>query len=138
MRRRHNGFAMLDVLVALVLLAVTLGAACVTLVQTMRATHDALVATRAVDLASDLSEQLKQAHGPEDIDTLLRAWRERVRGTLPVVGIAPDEVASMVPLGDPEDEAAAPDAIHLLTLRWRSTRGHTEELSLPVVVGAGS
>ena len=45
---------MLDVLVALLLLAVTLTGACATLVQTLRATHAALLASRATDLAADL------------------------------------------------------------------------------------
>jgi type II secretory pathway pseudopilin PulG len=140
MRRRQDGFAMLDVLVSLMLLAVTLTAACMTLVQTMRATHDALLTTRAVDLAADLSEQLKRPHRPEDIDTLLTEWRDRVRSTLPVVGIAPEDMASLLPFRDTEDEAAevAEDSIHLLTLRWRGTRGQAEELRLPVVVVAGT
>lgn len=139
MRMRQDGFAMLDVLTALMLLAVTLTVACVTLIQTMRSTHDALLATRAVDLAADLSEALKQAQGPDELEPLVTAWRERVRATLPVAGIAPEEVASVAAVTDSEREAVDPqDTFHVLTLHWRGARGNVEELILPVVAFAGS
>jgi hypothetical protein len=139
MHRHQEGFAMLDVLVALMLLALTLTAACMTLVQTLRATHDALLATRAVDLAADLSEELKRIQAPGDLDPLLAELRERLRGTLPVAGIAPEDMASLAPFINPDDAEPLPqDSVRLLTLRWRGARGTVEELQLPVVVAAGS
>src|SRR5690606_24448996 len=121
---------MLDVLIALLLLAVTLTGACATLVHTMRSTHDALLATRAVDLAADLSEELKHLAATMAPEEAVGAWRERVRAALPVAGLAPEQFASLV-IADTAGtgEPGADGALHLVTLRWRSTRGELEELN---------
>lgn len=130
-----RGFAMLDVLIALLLLAVALTGACATLIHTMRSTHDALLATRAVDLAADLSEELKRLPAAMTPGDAVGAWRERVRVTLPVAGLAPEQFASLAIAGIAgTDEPAADGALHLVTLRWRSARGELEELNLPVVI----
>lgn len=129
---------MLDVLIALLLLAITLTGACATLIHTMRSTHDALLATRAVDLAADLSEELKQLPATSELEAAVGAWRERVRVALPVAGLAPEQFASLVSAGNAGTEAPEADgALHMLTLRWRSTRRELEELHLPVVIPAG-
>lgn len=133
---RHAGFAMLDVLVALLLLAVTLSGAGATLIQAMRASHGALLATRAVDLAADLSEQLREATSQEQAELLLADWRARVAAELPVAGMAPDEFASVTDL--PWDAAAPEDPTpggRELRLRWWRAAGEARELRLPVVIG---
>jgi Tfp pilus assembly protein PilV len=106
LQKRNAGLAMLDVLVALLLLALTLTGACVTLVQAMRASHGALLATRAADLAADLTEDLQTARSPAQADALMAAWRRRVALDLPVADMEPGEFASLRPvppaaLGDP-------------------------------------
>src|SRR5688572_108339 len=93
--KRQAGLAMLDVLVALLLLAIVLTGACATLMQTMRQVHGALLATRAADLAADLAEELRAAASAAQIDAAVAAWRTRVASTLPVGGLLPDEFASL-------------------------------------------
>lgn len=127
---RRGGFAMIDVLVALLLLAVTLTVACATLVQSMRATHQALVATRATDLAADLTEQLLDVTSRAQADAVLMAWRNRVATVLPVAGMDPREVASLTPANVMME---SPPYRYELTLRWRIARAREiRELSLPV------
>ena len=130
-----RGFAMLDVLIALLLLAVTLTGACATLIHTMRSTHDALLATRAVDLAADLSEELKHLAATMAPEEAVGAWRERVRAALPVAGLAPDQYVSLVP-DAPLTEESTGDGVsrHVLTLRWRGDQGDLRELKLPVAM----
>lgn len=132
---RNAGFAMIDVLVAMLLLAVALTGACATLVQTMRATHAALLATRAVDLAADLSEELRQAASLDETRVLLADWRSRVATALPVAGLAPDQYVSLVP-DAPLTEESTGDGVsrHVLTLRWRGDQGDLRELKLPVAM----
>lgn len=130
---RHAGFAMLDVLVALLLLAVTLTGACVTLVQTMRATQGALLTTRAVDLATDLIEEARGVRTTEEIDALLTAWRARVGAVLPVTGLEPEQFASVAPASTNAAEESGIETPHpVLTLRWRGAQSGLEELSLPM------
>lgn len=132
---RHAGFAMLDVLIALLLLATTLGGACVTLIQTMRSTHSALLTTRAVDLATDLVEEARHIQSTETATALLVAWRARVGETLPVAGLDPEQYAALAPAPmDADGRPGAAAASQVLTLRWRGTRGELEELSLPMTV----
>lgn len=132
---RNAGFAMVDVLVAMLLLAVTLTGACATLVQTMRATHAALLATRAVDLAADLSEELRQAASPDETSVLLADWRSRVATALPVAGLAPEQYVSLVPDEPLSEETSEPGVFrHVLTVRWRDTREDLRELNLPVAM----
>lgn len=120
---------MLDVLVALLLLAVTLTGACLTLLQTLRATHEALLATRAVDLAADLCEELQGAASATQADAVLAAWRTRVSTLLPVAGV--EQFASLVEI--PADPGEGTPPLRELTLRWRAVAaGATRELRLPL------
>lgn len=126
---------MLDVLVALLLLAVTLSGACATLIQAMRASHGALLATRAVDLAADLSEQLQDATSEQQAQAMLTDWRARVAAQLPVAGMAPEEYASLDALPTAWDADAEPTpGGRELTLRWWRAAGEARELRLPVVI----
>jgi hypothetical protein len=135
-RARPAGFAMVDVLVALVLLAFALAGACATLIQAMRATHGALLTMRAVDLAADLTEALRDVTLVTQAEALLPAWRERVRAALPVAGMTPGEYAALEPVARVEDGAAhPPTAIHEVVLRWiASADGARRELRIPVAL----
>lgn len=134
---RHAGFAMLDVLIALLLLAVTLTGACGTLIQTMRATQGALLTTRAVDLATDLIEEARGVGSTEEADALLTAWRARVGAALPVAGLEPEQFASLNAAPPNGEDEPAMDAPHqVLTLRWRGVNGQLEELTLPLAAMA--
>lgn len=133
---RGRGFAMIDVLVALLLLAVALGGACASLIHTMRTTHGALLMTRAVDLAADLAEELREVTSEAQVEPVLAAWRERVGATLPVAGLEPAQFAAVETL--PQDEDPPVDAAsirHELTLRWHAaSHGGLHELRLPLVL----
>lgn len=122
---------MLDVLVALLLLALTLTGACLTLLQTLRASHEALLATRAVDLAADLAEDLLGATSVTQVDTVLAAWRARVGSVLPVAGMDPEQFASLAEVARVPGDDAPP--LRELTLRWMAVSARApRELRLPL------
>lgn len=131
---RQTGFAMFDVLVAMLLLAISLTGACLSLVHTMRTTHAALLATRAVDLATDLSEQLRHAGSATQVAALLVAARARIATVLPVAGLEPEQMLRLESLPPPaEAEAAMPSGGAQLVLRWRAAGGPApHELRLPL------
>lgn len=81
--RRAAGFALLETLVALLLFALGLAGACATLVASLRATHQALLAGRAADLAADYVEDLHAAAADADFAALLGAAQQRANGSLP-------------------------------------------------------
>jgi hypothetical protein len=131
---------MVDVLVALLLLALTLTGACVTLIQAMRSTHGALLATRAVDLAADLAEELRVAASDAEAATLLSEWRARAASVLPAAGPAPEDFASLVPIPPAGGEAGSALLVDgfLLTLRWQAAPGGAvREMVLPVAATWG-
>ncbi len=81
--RRPAGFALFETLMALLLFAVALMAACATLGHSLRATHQAMLATRAVDLAADFVEELHAQPAQASLDALAASARERVNAVLP-------------------------------------------------------
>ncbi len=81
--RHPAGFALFETLIALLLFAVALMASCATLGHSLRATHQAMLATRAVDLAADFVEELHAQSPATSIDTLAATARDRVGATLP-------------------------------------------------------
>lgn len=132
-QRRDTGLAMLDVLVALLLLALTLTGACVTLIQAMRASQDALLATRAADLAADFTEDLRRVQSQAQAEVLLTGWRDRVGSVLPVAGMDPVSYASLEPVPlDPAGEFASAVRAYALRLRWRAAYSEIRELELPI------
>ena len=98
---KQTGTGMIDTLVALLLLAFSLLGACTLLTRTLAASRGATVQTIAVDLASDLAEDLVsenlRARSPIARDETVRAWQLRVADILPV-GVPPlDHFASLTP-----------------------------------------
>jgi hypothetical protein len=131
---------MVDVLVALLLLALTLTGACVTLIQAMRSTHGALLATRAVDLAADLAEELRVAASDAEAATLVSEWRARAGSVLPAAGPAPEDFASLVAIPPASGDAGSALVVDgfLLTLRWQAAPGGAvREMVLPVAATWG-
>lgn len=99
--RQDSGFAMLDSLVALLLFAVVLLGAIAVLIQGMRATHAAVLTSRAVDLAADFLEERRALPPGEAVEPLFTAWDERLRTALPEVAqtVATELVAPLLPGG---------------------------------------
>lgn len=127
---RHAGFAMLDVLVALLLLAVALAGASVTLIQSMRATHGALLGMHAADLAADLAEELRNVNSVTLRDSTMTAWRDRAVTLLPARGLDPDQFATL----RASTAAGRTTAEYELHLRWHDApRGAVRELRVPVL-----
>jgi len=93
----QHGIGLVDTLVALLLLALSLLGACTMIVRTMGASHAAAVQTIAVDLATDLAEDLRaDPVDPLDIDAM-QDWRNRVAETLPVGTPPLDAFAHVAP-----------------------------------------
>ncbi len=90
MQRLHNstGFAMIDSLVALLLFALMLLGAIAVLIQGMRATHAAVLTSRAVDLAADFLEERRALPPDAAVDPLFIAWNERLHEVLPEAACA--------------------------------------------------
>ena len=121
---------MLDVLVALVLLALALTGACVTLVQAMRGSHNALLANRAADLAADLTEDLRGADSAARAAETLGAWRTEVASKLPV---AEKDFLSLQPAPPPAPGEPASLVPHYqLRLRGKASDSESRELILPI------
>ena len=83
-----------------------------------------------IDYAPLMRDSIAQAR------ELLPAWRERVRVTMPVVGLEAEDFATLVVDGPGDDpgEDGGPGR-HEVRLRWRtSTAGDVRELILPVTV----
>lgn len=124
----------MDVLVALLLLAMVLTGTCAVLIQAVRASGDALRAARAADLAADLTEELRSATSAPQASAIVAAWRSRIPAVLPVSGLEPDEFASLT-ASDPEvaDGATSPVVpLLLLRLRWLGAGSEPRELLLPI------
>lgn len=123
---------MLDVLVALLLLALALGGACATLVQALRSTQDSLLLTRAVDFAADLADQLQHVASPGQLEAVLEESRGRMPAVLPAAGISPHQRVALV---HPEESAGAMQGVLLLELGWRAPPGRDAgRLQLPVML----
>lgn len=130
---------MLDVLVALLLLAVALTGACVTLIQAMRASGEALRATLAADLAADLTEELHSVADPAVREVVFASWRNKVATVLPVAGMKPEEFASLTTVPpEPVEGVMTPVAPLLhLRLRWHTQGGEIRELGLALAAPTG-
>jgi Tfp pilus assembly protein PilV len=80
----NQGFGLVDVLVALLLLAVTLLGTGTALVRTQAASQAAMLQTRAIDLMADLAEDLRPGADAATGKGMLTGWLTRVAGELPM------------------------------------------------------
>jgi Tfp pilus assembly protein PilV len=125
-----EGFAMLEVLIALLLFAVALLGSCASLVHGMRAAHSALLLTRAVDLAADLAEDVRGLPAGGEVDAAVAQWHERVGSALPVSSA--DFAGATTVTADPLSPQLD------LWLRWRDpSAGASQELQLPAILATG-
>jgi Tfp pilus assembly protein PilV len=92
---------MIDSLVALLLFAVVLLGAIAVLLQGMRATHAAVLTSRAVDLAADFLEERRALPPGAAVGPLFTAWHGRLRDVLPEAarGTATALAAPLLPGG---------------------------------------
>ena len=119
------GFALIEVMVSLLLLAVALLGAAAALIEALAAQQAALVQTRAADLAGDLSETLRAGLPPSETDIQVAAWRDAVATQLP------GATAVLEPTALGEDSAALPASFHIL-LQWHEPRSNRDvSLALP-------
>lgn len=127
---RVPGFAMLDCLVALLLFALALSGACAISIRALRATHVALQESRAIDLAADLSESLRQASSGADARSRIEELQRRMEREMPVAGIDSARHASISEL--PATPTTRPAAMRQITLRWNDPPEGTHEISMPL------
>lgn len=126
------GFGMIDTLIGLMLLAVVLLGACSVLIQQMRAAQAAALQGRAVDLAADLTEDLRDITSPAAAAGLVQVWRERVSTALPVAGLLPGDFASAVVQPAVDGETPRLE----LAIQWRNAQAGTRStLQLPAAIG---
>lgn len=119
------GFALIEALVSLLLLAAGLLGAGRAVVEAMAAQHAALLQTRAADLASDLAETVR-AINPGSTSTELAAWQSAALSQLPMAD------AQALPIERSGSAQTLPADLAIL-LRWRGGNdGETAELRLPV------
>lgn len=134
--RDHSaGFALVETLIALVLLALGLFGAASTMIRGRAELRATLLATQAADLAGDLAEQLRASAGATARERLIPAWQASVRDVLSTAS------AEGVAEGALEGTAAAGGlpASHAIRIRWwdpalRAPR----RLELPIVLSPGT
>lgn len=128
------GVGLVDTLVALLLLALSLLGASATLIQTLGANRAAALQTSAVDLATDLVEDLRAGSAAyPDMDTL-QDWQARVAQGLPVGTPPIDQYASAAPT---EVMAPARAPAMNVSLRWWDPSIH-RPTALTLQVAGGS
>jgi type II secretory pathway pseudopilin PulG len=132
--RRDPGFALVDVLVALLLLAIVLTGTCAALIQAVRASGEALRTSRAADLAADLTEELRGASSVAQARTIVAAWRTRIPAVLPVAGLEAEEIVSLTAFDPGPSEGATTPIAPLMVLRlgWLAAGSEARELVLPM------
>jgi type IV pilus assembly protein PilV len=134
-REESAGFALMETLVALLLLALGLFGAASTMIRGQAELRATLLATRAADLAGDLAEQLRANGALATRDLLLPPWQQSVRDTL---STASAEGAAEGLLEAVAATGALPTS-HTIRVRWydpalRSPR----RLELPIVLSPGT
>ncbi len=125
------GFALIETLVALVLLSLGLFGAASTMLRGQAELRATLLATRAADLAGDLVEQLRAGTTSATRDLLIPAWQQSVRNALSTASAAGIAEGLLVPVAT----AGRLPASHAIRIRWwdpalRAPR----RLELPVVL----
>jgi type II secretory pathway pseudopilin PulG len=108
------GFALIEALVALMLLSLGLFGAASTMLRGQAELRATLMATRAADLAGDLVEQLRAATTSATRERLIPAWQQSVRNALstsPAAGTAEGLLVAVAAAG-------GLPASHAIRIRW--------------------
>jgi type II secretory pathway pseudopilin PulG len=121
------GFALVEALVSLLLLAIALLGAGRAVVEAMAGQHAALLRTRAADLASDLAEAVRGSSADAALPELV-AWQSEASSQLPRA------YAQALTL-ERSGSAHILPADHEIVLQWRGGNdGAIAELRLPVSI----
>lgn len=111
------GFALAEVLVAALLLALALLGAATSLVEALGAQRAALLQTRAADLAADLAEALRPAPPVAETLSEIALWQNEAQRVLPGAQV----------------QVHGDEASWSIELQWQPSRsGRTGALHLPV------
>mgnify|MGYP003414754426 CR=1 FL=1 len=126
-----TGFALIETLVALLLLSLGLFGTAATMLRGQAELRATLLATRAADLAGDLVEQLRAGTSSATRELLIPAWQQSVHGALSTASAAGVAEGFLVPVV----MAGRLPASHAIRIRWwdpalRAPR----RLELPVVL----
>jgi prepilin-type N-terminal cleavage/methylation domain-containing protein len=127
---KQHGFALVETLVALVLLGVGLLGAAATLLRGQIELRATLLTAQAAELAGDMAEQLRAQPTIATRARLLAAWQAQVQAQLP--GAASEAARGAVDVLVDEDGLAAS---HTITLLWLDPALNTvRRLELPVLL----
>jgi Tfp pilus assembly protein PilV len=83
-RHRHNGAALAELMVSLLLLAVSVVGLLASLVHSQRVSVSARLQVQATNLLQDLTESLTASEVADDMRTAFNQWRERASQELPL------------------------------------------------------
>lgn len=126
-----EGFALVETMVALLLLAIAMLGAVAAVVQSLAGQRAALLQSQAADLAGNLAEALRSAPDQATAQAEIDLWQSSVRRVLPV------SLASATPRisGGPA-ASGLPSGVDI-QLQWRDGRTPSpSQLSLPVSIDA--
>jgi Tfp pilus assembly protein PilV len=131
---RAAGFALMEALLALLLLAVAVGGAGSALVESLAGQRSAQLRTRAADLAADMAEALRATPDAASLQTEIALWQALVQQQLP--GGASQVLVRPQPSATREAMPAGFD----IQLQWRDGRmAAPAQLQLPIALApAGS
>jgi Tfp pilus assembly protein PilV len=130
-RDDSTGFALVETLVALVLLALGLFGAASTMIRGQAELRATLRATQAADLAGDLAEQLRADATSAARDMLIPAWQQSVRNAL---STATPEGAAEGLLEAVSTAGGLPNS-HTIRIRWWDPALRVpRRLELPIVL----
>ena len=129
-RRAHfhiSGFALTEVLVAVLLTALALVGAEAALLQCQADQRAALLRSRAIDLAADLAEALRAAPDAAAASSAALAWQQEASNHLPAA----------IPQANPLQHGAAPDELAAdvaIRLQWHDPQHAAQQLTLPLAL----
>ncbi|MEO8316578.1 MAG: hypothetical protein ABI645_17500, partial [Pseudomonadota bacterium] len=126
-----SGFALMEALIALLLLATAMIGAGTAMVHSLAGQRAALLRTQAVDLAADLAEALRAAPDAAAQEAEISAWQAAVLRRLPQ---AQSDALRRPP---PQTGATSLSPGFDIHLQWRDGRAPSPSvLALPVAVGS--
>jgi type II secretory pathway pseudopilin PulG len=131
MSRPADGFALVETVVAMLLLAVGLFGAAASLIRGQVEVRATLLATRAADLAADLAEQLRTGAPDSSAELRLGQWQRTV-GAMLTVGSPSVSAAGQLETVPTATGLPASHAIRLVW--WDPALRAPRRLELPVLL----